>query len=119
MTDARPAQVYPANYWLSLLEIPKGEHSTGHVALETKACYSCHQVGNRATRELSKGVGTFASTLDAWDHHTTMGPNGPNMGALFKSLGAQRKAFADWTDRIAAGAYPEARRVPPVSSATS
>jgi len=102
------AQVYPANYWLSLLEIPKGEHTAGHVALETKACYSCHQVGNRATRELSKGVGTFASTLDAWDHHTTMGPNGPNMGALFKGLGAQRKAFADWTDRIAAGAYPEA-----------
>jgi hypothetical protein len=30
------------------------------------------------------------------------------MGALFKGLGAQRKAFADWTDRIAAGAYPEA-----------
>jgi len=102
------AQVYPANYWLSLLEIPKGEHTAGHVALETKACYSCHQVGNRATRELSKGVGSFASTLDAWDHHTTMGPNGANMGGVFKGLGAQRKAFADWTDRIAAGAYPVA-----------
>jgi hypothetical protein len=102
------AQVYPANYWLGLLEIPKGEHSPEHIALETKACFSCHQVGNKATRELSKGVGTFASTLEAWDRHTTMGPNGANMGALFKSLGAQRKAFADWTDRIAAGAYPEA-----------
>jgi len=102
------AQVYPANYWLSLLEIPKGEHTAGHVALETKACYSCHQVGNRATRELTKGAGTFASTLDLWDHNTTMGPNGANMGGVFKGLGAQRKAFADWTDRIAAGAYPEA-----------
>ena len=30
------------------------------------------------------------------------------MGRVFKDLGAQRKAFADWTDRIAAGAYPEA-----------
>jgi hypothetical protein len=30
------AQVYPANYWLSLLEIPKGEHSVEHVALEIK-----------------------------------------------------------------------------------
>jgi len=57
------AQVYPANYWLWLLEIPKGEHSPEHVALETKACFSCHQVGNRATRELTKGVGTFASTF--------------------------------------------------------
>ena len=102
------AQVYPANYWLSLLEIPKGEHSSKEVVLETRACFSCHQVGNRATRELTKGVGSFASTLEAWDRHTTMGPNGANMGAVFKSLGTQRKAFADWTDRIAAGAYPEA-----------
>src|SRR5689334_1070903 len=38
------AQVYPANYWLSLLEIPKGEHSAQEFALETKACFSCHQV---------------------------------------------------------------------------
>src|SRR5437867_1923390 len=102
------AQVYPANYWLSLLEIPQGEHSDKDVVLETKACFSCHQVGSRATRELSTGVGSYASTLDAWDHHVMMGPNGANMGAVFKRLGAQRKAFADWTDRIAAGAYPEA-----------
>src|SRR5438477_6200701 len=73
------AQVYPANYWLSLLEIPKGEHSDKDVVLETKACLSCHQVGSRATRELSTGVGSFASTLEAWDHHVTMGPNGANM----------------------------------------
>src|SRR6187200_6105 len=53
------AQVYPASYWLSLLEIPKGEHSAQEFALETKACFSCHQVGTRATRELSKGTGTF------------------------------------------------------------
>src|SRR5688572_20835820 len=101
------AQVYPANYWLSLLEIPKGEHSAEEFALETKACFSCHQVGTRATRELSKGVGTFASSLEAWDHHVMMGPNGVNMSGVFKRLGPQRKAFADWTDRIAAGAYPE------------
>src|SRR5438552_7674543 len=75
------AQVYPANYWLSLLEIPKGEHSDKDVVLETKACFSCHQVGSRATRELSKG--SYASTLDAWDHHVMMGPNGANMGAVF------------------------------------
>jgi hypothetical protein len=100
------AQVYPANYWLSLLEIPKGEHSDKEFALETKACFSCHQVGTRATREISKG--NFASSLDAWDRHMTVGPNGANMSAVFKRLGEQRKAFADWTERIAAGAYPEA-----------
>src|SRR6266705_1405060 len=75
------AQVYPANYWLSLLEIPKGEHSAKDVALETKACFSCHQVGTRATRELSKDLGSFDSTLEAWDHRMVMGPNGANMGA--------------------------------------
>src|SRR3989475_4816084 len=85
------AQVYPANYWLSLLEIPKGEHSAKDVALETKACFSCHQVGTRATRELSKDLGSYASSLDAWDHHVTVGPNGPGMSANFKRMGAQRK----------------------------
>src|SRR5207302_7249842 len=33
------AQIYPADYWLSLLEIPKGEHSPGEFALDTKACF--------------------------------------------------------------------------------
>jgi hypothetical protein len=101
------AQIYPANYWLGLLEIPKGEHPVDHFALETKSCFSCHQVGNLATRKLTTGVGSFANSLEAWDRHTAMGPNGANMGALFKRLGSERKAFADWADRIAAGAYPE------------
>src|SRR3989441_4407791 len=82
------AQVYPANYWLSLMEIPKGSHSPQEFALETKACYSCHQVGTRATREISKG--SLASMLDAWDRHTAMGPNGANMSNVFKGLGEQR-----------------------------
>ncbi|MBI2186857.1 MAG: carboxypeptidase regulatory-like domain-containing protein [Acidobacteria bacterium] len=102
------AQVYPANYWLGLLEIPKGEHSADEFALETKACFSCHQVGTRATRELTKAVGSFATSLEAWDRHVLMGPNGANMGRVFATLGSQRTAFADWADRIAAGAYPEA-----------
>src|SRR5216110_4118039 len=90
------------------MEIPKGDVSDKDVLLETKACYSCHQVGDVATREISKNLGSYTSSLDAWDHHVTVGPNGPGMAANFKRMGAQRKAFADWTDRIAAGAYPEA-----------
>src|ERR1700740_622149 len=35
------AQVYPANYWLSLMEIPKGEVSDKDLLLDTKTCYSC------------------------------------------------------------------------------
>src|SRR5262245_42616280 len=102
------AQVYPANYWLSLMEIPKGEVSDKDVLLETKACYSCHQVGDLVTRDISRNLGSYASSLDAWDHHVTVGPNGPGMTANFKRMGGQRKAYADWTDRIAAGAYPQA-----------
>src|SRR5881628_979783 len=82
------AQVYPANYWLSLLEIPKGAVSDKDVLLETKACYSCHQVGDAATRDISKNLGTYTSSLDAWDHHVTVGPNGPGMSANFKRMGA-------------------------------
>src|SRR5258705_1633000 len=100
------AQVYPANYWLSLMEIPKGDVSDKDILLETKACYSCHQVGDLVTRDLSKNLGSYTSSLDAWDHHVTVGPNGPGMTANFKRMGAQRKAYADWTDRVAAGAPP-------------
>src|SRR6059036_826445 len=78
-TDGRAAaQVYPANYWLSLMEIPKGEVSDKDVLLETKACYSCHQVGDVATREISKNLGSSTSSLDVWDHHVTVGPNRPD-----------------------------------------
>src|ERR1700737_2040503 len=47
------AQVYPANYWLSLLKMPKGELSDKDFVIETKRCYSCHQVGDLFTRDLS------------------------------------------------------------------
>ena len=114
------AQVYPANYWLSLLEIPKGEHPAEHVALETKACYSCHQVGNRATRELTKGVGTFASSLEAWDHHTTMGPNGREHGRPSSSAsGRSARRSPIGPIALPPAPIPKRRRVPPVSSATS
>src|SRR2546426_9246539 len=105
------AQVYPANYWLSLLKIPKGDLSDKDVVIETKRCFSCHQVGDLATRELSKNLGSYKSSLEKWDHHVTMGPSGPGMASNFKAMGAQRKAYADWTDRIAEGAYP--KQIPP------
>ena len=105
------AQVYPANYWLSLLKIPKGDLSDKDVVIETKRCFSCHQVGDLATRELSKNLGSYKSSLEKWDHHVTMGPSGPGMASNFKAMGAQRKAYADWTDRIAEGAYP--KQAPP------
>src|SRR3989440_2519408 len=81
------AQVYPANYWLSLLKMPKGELSDKDFVIETKRCFSCHQVGDVATRDLSKNLGSYKSSLEKWDHHVTMGPSGPGMAANFKAMG--------------------------------
>src|SRR5438128_2732145 len=101
------AQVYPANYWLTLLRVPKGDLDEKDVMIETKRCYSCHQVGDVATRDLTKNLGSYKTSLEKWDRHTTMGPSGPGMAANFKALGVQRKMYADWTDRIAEGAFPK------------
>jgi hypothetical protein len=99
------ARVYPANYWFALMELPAGHE--GELVSSTRGCLACHQLGDQATREIPKSVGTFASSLEAWDHRVAMGPSGGPMGAGFKRLGDLRKVFADWTDRIAAGAYPK------------
>src|SRR3989442_13940161 len=101
------AQVYPANYWLTLLRLPKGDLDEKDMVIETKRCYSCHQVGDPATRELTKNLGSYKTSLEKWDRHTTMGPSGPGMAANFKAMGAHRKMYADWTDRIAQGAFPK------------
>src|SRR5437667_3084502 len=101
------AQVYPANYWLTLWRLPKGDLDEKDMMIETKRCYSCHQVGDPATRELTKNLGSYKSSLEKWDHQTTTGPSGPGMAANFKAMGAQRKMYADWTDRIAEGAFPK------------
>src|SRR6195256_96484 len=104
------AQIYPANYWLSLVKIPSGRLSPDEVAGRIKLCMNCHQIGDKATREIpavAKGFGPFNSSQEAWDRRTKSGPVGANMGGAFLSLGEQRSLFADWTDRIAAGEYPK------------
>src|SRR4029079_5508823 len=87
------AQVYPANYWFALMTLPKG--SEEEVTNRTRGCLACHQLGDKATREIPKSVGTFASSLEAWDHRVSMGPSGGPMGASFKQMGDMRKVFAD------------------------
>jgi hypothetical protein len=104
------AQIYPANYWLSLVKIPSGKLAPVEVAGRIKLCMNCHQLGDKATREIpatTKDFGPFNNSQEAWDRRTKSGPVGANMGANFLSLGEQRALFADWTDRIAAGEYPK------------
>ena len=96
------AQVYPANYWLSLMEAPREVANTVKTS-----CMTCHQVGSRATREIPDLFKKFGSSLEAWDHRTRVGPSGAGMSSNFMKLGAERKVFADWTDKIAAGAFPK------------
>ena len=117
------AEYYPANYWLSLLKLPEKSEfplqeqgasagrSQGEFVkqLKTDGCMSCHQLGNKATREIPAALGKFESGVAAWARRVASGHDGSNMDGQLSSLGRQRalKMFADWTDRIAAGDYPK------------
>jgi hypothetical protein len=110
--DAKTAaQVYPAAYWLSMLEPPSGP-AAREFPMNIKTCFDCHQLGNKATREIlpSMRQGT-TSTMDAWNRRTTVGPSGPGMAGAYKAFGEHVKVFADWTDRIAKGETP--KQIPP------
>jgi hypothetical protein len=120
---------YPALYWFSLLRVPPKSdfpgtgpqgngisptiHSQGEwirQVVNTDGCTGCHQMGNKATREIPKNLGAFDSALDAWDRRIQSGQAGGAMSARFTQVGRKRalQMYADWTDRIAAGELPDA-----------
>ncbi|MDG2090677.1 MAG: carboxypeptidase-like regulatory domain-containing protein [Gammaproteobacteria bacterium] len=122
------AQVYPGNYWLSLLEIPGQDvfnsplengftqdiTSQRRFIHEFKrGCGFCHQLGNELTRGLSHmdHLG-FDSSEEAWIYRTQTGVRGNQMFGLFAGIGVQGMAgvMSEWTDRIEDGALPP---VPP------
>jgi hypothetical protein len=125
---AAAAEYYPAGYWFSLLKAPPASDFPGtgpsgngiSPNLKTQAewlrhvksgtCMACHQLGNKATREIPAALGTFASTAQAWDRRLQSGQAGLNMIPALSTLGRERalQVFADWTDRIKAGALPPA-----------
>jgi hypothetical protein len=125
--DARAAaQYYPAGYWFSLLEAPpksafpgtgpQGNGISPNIrnqsdwlrSAKSGGCWACHQLGNKATREIPKALGSFESAHDAWVRRVQSGQAGTQMLNGLNNLGAG--AFADWTDRIAGGELPA---VPP------
>jgi hypothetical protein len=125
--DARAAaQYYPAGYWFSLLQVPDksefpgtGQQGNGLSSrsqadllrtIKSGSCMACHQLGNKATREIPPGLGHFPSTAAAWDRRVQSGQAGGGMSNTLNQLGRQRmlSMFADWTDRIAAGEVPPA-----------
>ena len=105
--DARAAaQVYPAAWWMSMIEMPSDREAQLDFALTMKQCYDCHQVGSKATREILPAMRGSGPSLNAWTRRTAVGPSGPGMARDFRNLGAMRQALADWTDRIANGEAP-------------
>ena len=127
-TPQEAADVYPANFWYSLLEVPTdkqfpGTGSDGNGINEQMrnqalfidrlkdGCQLCHQMGNKATRELSLPLqDAFDSTRDAWDQRMALG--GGSMTRPMDIIGRDHALdmFRDWTDRIMAGEVP---RQPP------
>ena len=121
------AQVYPANYWYSLLEVPPpgefpgtGPQENGiNTPMRTQAdwitelkdgCQLCHQLGNLATREMPVlDLANFDSTFDAWAHRIRVGEPRFMTGAINRMGGPRALGYyADWTDRIRNGEVPPA-----------
>ena len=121
------AEYYPAQYWFSMLQLPPKNDFPGtgpsgngisptiksqgewiRNIVNTDGCTGCHQMGNKATREIPEALGKFASSVEAWDRRIQSGQAGGGMSNRFTQVGRQRalKMYADWTDRIAAGELP-------------
>jgi hypothetical protein len=127
-TPLEAADIYPSNYWYSLLRLPEsnqfpGTGSDGNgisANMRTQAhwidrlkdgCQLCHQIGNKATRELpALDLNDFASTRAAWQHRIQSSGSGPTMVAEAGRIGSDQlvELYAEWTDQIRAGQVPPA-----------
>jgi len=124
------AEYYPALYWFSLLQVPPksdfpGTGPTGNgiapsvqsqgqwisAIVNTDGCTGCHQMGDKATREIPQSIlSKTANSKAAWDLRIKAGQAGGGMSARFDQVGRQRALamYADWSDRIAHGELPSA-----------
>jgi hypothetical protein len=124
------ADYYPALYWFSLLQVPPksdfpGTGPTGNgiapgvksqgqwisSIVNTDGCTGCHQMGDKATREIPQSIlSKTANSKAAWDLRIKAGQAGGGMSARFDQVGRQRALamYADWSDRISHGELPTA-----------
>ena len=97
--------------------MPEKMRSQGQwlAAIKTLGCMSCHQLGNKPTRHISKDLGRFDSSYPAWMHRLQIGPAAEIMVRNIGEIDTTRalRNFADWTDKIAAGALPQAKPARP------
>src|SRR5207247_3122241 len=88
---AAAAEYYPAIYWYSMLKVPDksefpgtGPQGNGMSTnmksqaqwldvVKTNGCYTCHQLGNKATRTIPKELGEFKSSAEAWQRRIQSG----------------------------------------------
>jgi hypothetical protein len=124
------AKVYPADYWLSLLEPPAASEFPGtgpdgngigrtmltqnHYINSLKSdCNFCHQLGNAETRDIQhvlKAKPELKKHADAWEWRLGTGVRGTSMYSVLTKQGKERllKTYAGWTERIEKGEVPPA-----------
>jgi hypothetical protein len=95
-TKVQAARVYPANYWLSMLNLP--DPSPDYANQMKLGCMLCHQIGIKTTRSLVTREAYDAGTKKAGTMYGTS--VGLGRDALLDSL-------ADWSQRIAKGETPK------------
>jgi hypothetical protein len=122
------AEYYPAGFWFSMIRVPEKGEFPGNAPggngispsiksqtewirnLKSGGCWACHQLGNKATREIPKALGSFHTTAEGWDRRIQSGQAGAQMSGGLNQMGRDRALamFADWTDRVAGGELPPA-----------
>jgi hypothetical protein len=123
------AEYYPALYWFALLQLPPKSDFPGtgpsgngiatsiksqgewiRSIVNTDGCTGCHQMGDKATREIPKlFLNQYPDTKVAWERRVQAGQAGGGMSATLTRVGPRAAAmYADWTDRIARGELPDA-----------
>ena len=91
------AEYYPAGYWYSLMRVPAESEFPGtgpegnginpifksqpeYVRLlKNNSCLGCHQMGSKGTRELHPALGSFESSVKAWERRLQSGQAGGAM----------------------------------------
>ena len=114
-TDA--AQYYPPIYWFSILRVPgKDQFPMEHIKsqgewlniVKSGACQSCHALGTPGTRTVSKRLGAFKDSSEAWAERLQAGSANMFMARDITRLDTVKalELFGNWTDAIAAGELP-------------
>ena len=99
------AQYYPPIYWYSMLKVPAANEfpGTGRQGngiaetmksqpewvnqIKTTGCMSCHALGTEGTRTISKDLGQFKNSAEAWERRIQSGQAMTQMINVMNRLG--------------------------------